>query len=145
MILISHRGNTNGVNLSNENNPDYIDSALFQGYEVEIDIWKISEQFFLGHDFAHYEISETWLINRINKLWIHCKNIEAIEYFNSNKKYNYFWHEDDILTLTSKGFIWAYPGNQPIKNSIAVLPEINNDSINFCVGICSDYIKKYKI
>ena len=40
--------------------------------------------------------------------------------------------------------MWVYPGRQPIKNSIAVLPEMFNDDIKDCIGICSDYIKKYK-
>jgi hypothetical protein len=39
--------------------------------------------------------------------------------------------------------IWAYPGKQPIKGSIAVMPEIYNDDLSACAGICSDYIKNY--
>ena len=57
---------------------------------------------------------------------------------------NYFWHQEDTLTLTSKRYIWAYPGKQPIENSISVMPEIKNDDISLCVGICSDYILKYR-
>ena len=48
------------------------------------------------------------------------------------------------MTLTSKSYIWAYPGKQPIKNSIAVMPEIHNDDISQCLGVCSDYIQNYK-
>ena len=71
-------------------------------------------------------------------------NIEALEFFNRFKSdINYFWHEYDTATLTSKNYIWAYPGKQPIKNSIAVMPEIHKEDINQCVGICSDYIKNY--
>jgi hypothetical protein len=40
--------------------------------------------------------------------------------------------------------VWAYPGKQPIKGSIAVMPEIHNDDLSKCVGICSDYIENYK-
>jgi hypothetical protein len=40
--------------------------------------------------------------------------------------------------------IWAYPGKQPIKGSIAVMPEIYNDDLDSCMGICSDIVKKYK-
>ena len=32
---------------------------------------------------------------------------------------------------------------QPLKDSIAVMPEINDDKISECKGICSDYISKY--
>ena len=34
MILISHRGNLNGVNVKKENSVDYIEEALDQGFDV---------------------------------------------------------------------------------------------------------------
>jgi hypothetical protein len=37
----------------------------------------------------------------------------------------------------------VYPGKQPIVGSIAVMPEIHSDEISKCLGICSDFIKKY--
>jgi hypothetical protein len=40
--------------------------------------------------------------------------------------------------------IWAYPGKQPIERSIAVMPEIFNDNVSTCIGVCSDYIENYK-
>lgn len=144
MVLISHRGNINGKNADKENHPDYIDQALSLGYQVEIDVWLIDGKLFLGHDEPQYNINSDWLFNRISKLWIHCKNISAIEWFNSIERFNYFWHENDTVTLTSKNDIWAYPGKQPIKNSIAVMPEIYDEDISQCLGICSDYIENYK-
>ena len=141
MILISHRGNIDGKKPELENTPNYIQKALDLGYHVEIDIW-YDNGFYLGHDFPQYEISFNYLIN--DKLWCHAKNIEAII---EMKKYpiHYFWHQEDDITLTSKEYIWAYPGKQPIKNSIAVMPELYNDDISKCIGICSDNIKKYKL
>lgn len=61
-----------------------------------------------------------------------------------NPYFVYFWHNTDVMTLTSNNKMWVYPGNQPIKNSIAVMPEINNDEVTDCYGICSDYIEKYE-
>jgi hypothetical protein len=145
MILIAHRGNIDGKSELYENEPNYIDNALEKGYDVEIDIWVIEGNFYLGHDKPQYGITLEWLDKRKNELWIHCKNMEAMEWFNSLfGTYNYFWHQEDTLTLTSKGYIWAYPGKQPIKVSIAVMPEIYNDDISQCLGICSDYIQNYK-
>ena len=144
MILISHRGNINSKIESAENKPKYIEDALFLEYDVEIDVWVINNVLFLGHDAPKYSITDDWLNNLSKKLWIHCKNIKAVEWFNNSQKFNYFWHQEDTLTLTSLGIIWAYPGKQPIKNSIAVLPEMYNDDINGCMGICSDYIERYK-
>lgn len=144
MILISHRGNTTGPNPKQENHPDYIDNAISLGFDVEVDIWVINNTINLGHDNPQYKVTHQWLNDRCDNLWIHCKNIKAIEWFNSIKGFNYFWHEEDTLTLTSQGHIWTYPGKQPIKHSIAVMPEIRNDDISLCLGICSDHIKNYK-
>ena len=145
MKLISHRGNINGPLPESENNPEYIDNAICLGYDIEIDVWMINEVLFLGHDKPQYKIDINWIDDRNHKLWVHCKNIEALEFFNRFKTdINYFWHEHDTATLTSKNYIWTYPGKQPIKNSIAVMPESNNDNIDKCIGICSDYIINYK-
>jgi len=145
MILISHRGNVNGRIEEAENRPDCIDDTIRLGYEVEIDIWVIEDTFYLGHDEPQYGVSLHWLNKRKDKLWVHCKNIEAVEWFNSLcDTYNYFWHQEDTLTLTSKGYVWVYPGKQSVKNSIAVMPELFNDDTSLCLGICSDYIQNYK-
>jgi hypothetical protein len=132
----------NGKCLEKENSKEYIETAINLGFNVEIDVRYYQNKWFLGHDCPLYEIEYNWLIDRKNKLWVHCKNTNAItELLDSD--IHYFWHENDTLTLTSKNFIWTYPNKQPIKNSISVLPELNNDDISQCIGICSDYIKNY--
>jgi hypothetical protein len=146
MILIAHRGNTDGSFESYENEPSYIDLALSKGYDVEIDVWYIEEQLYLGHDNPQYGVDFRWFRDRISKLWIHCKNVESVIYFSEcGYDFNYFWHENDTITLTSTNIIWAFPGKQPIKNSIAVMPEIYNDVTTNCLGVCSDFIERYKI
>jgi hypothetical protein len=141
MILISHRGNVDGKIPERENNPDYINEALRLGYDVEIDVWFVDNRFWLGHDKPQYKTNYKFLMNE--KFWCHAKNLDALM---EMKKYtiHYFWHETDTVTLTSKNYVWAYPGKQPIKGSIACMPELENDSILNCRGICSDHIKLYK-
>ena len=148
MIYIAHRGNVNTKIESLENQPEYIDEALRLGYDVEIDVWYKDREWWLGHDEPQYPIEFEWINKRAHSLWVHCKNIQSVEYFIENendcKDINWFWHEEDTLTLTSFGYVWVYPGKQPIKKSIAVMPEINNDDVSKCDGICSDVIQKYK-
>jgi len=144
MILISHRGNLNGPMPNMENDPDYIDIAISKGYDVEIDVWCENNILWLGHDRPNHTVKFSWFSERIEKIWIHCKNIESLEFFSKCiYEFNFFWHQEDTVTLTSKKHIWAYPGKQPIKNSIAVMPEINCDDVDQCLGICSDYIHSY--
>jgi len=144
MILISHRGNIDGKIPELENKPSYIEDAIKLGFDVEIDIWMVEGVLLLGHDEPQYGIPQGWLNKRYERLWIHCKNIEAIEWFNMIGGFNYFWHQEDTVALTSMNVIWVYPGKQPIKGSIAVMPEINNDNLDNCIGVCSDYINDYK-
>ena len=142
MILISHRGNLNGPNEDRENSPYYIMEAIDEGYDVEVDLWWVNGRVYLGHDEPQYEVSDEWLGERIDKLWVHCKNVDSLNW-NRNTSLHYFWHEQDTLTLTSKNYMWVYPGKQPIIGSIAVMPETHNDDISNCLGVCSDFIKKY--
>jgi hypothetical protein len=144
MKLISHRGNINGRMESWENEPTYIDIALSKGYDVEIDVWYKDDTLWLGHDKPEYGINFRWIRDRFTHLWVHCKNIEALTYFKDcNYPINYFWHEEDTVTLTSKQYIWAFPNKQPIKDSIAVMPELYNDDTSKAIGICSDFIGNY--
>ena len=142
-ILISHRGNTVGKLELYENEPSYIHKTLLEGFDVEVDIWYIENNWYLGHDNPQYKIDYNWLKERKDKLWIHCKNIEAMEECNKKIELHYFWHQEDIMTLTSNNFLWVHFLHQPIENSIAVLPELSNKDISKCIGICSDFIKKY--
>ncbi len=140
MYLISHRGNLNGIEKDNENNPDYINQAISRGYDVEVDVRYESGQFFLGHDFNQFKVNEEFLLN--NKLWCHAKTNEAFIALDRIKAH-YFWHQEDDYTITSKGFFWTYPGKKLLKKSICVLPErANYDKID-CLGICSDFIERY--
>ena len=62
MILIAHRGNIEGKQLGYENNPNYINDALNENYDVEIDVSLVGGEFYLGHDMAQYKINIEYLI-----------------------------------------------------------------------------------
>jgi len=148
MIYIAHRGLFLGPN-DKENHPDQIQLAIRQGYHVEVDIRFINKKLFLGHDEPLYEIKDDFIDSR--KFWIHCKNVEALHYFATHisEKYNYFWHENDQYTLTSKNYLWTFPGKTLTDKSIMVMPEyIDSSLLNtknvLCYGICSDYVEKIK-
>ena len=141
MILIAHRGNMTGSNIQRENEPLYIIEALEKSFDVEVDVWWKDDGFWLGHDEPQYQVKEEFLQNI--KLWCHAKNIDALNQMIENGKIHCFFHQEDDVTLTSKGYLWTYPGKQLTSNSIAVLPEGNvPDGI---AGICSDNVGSYKV
>jgi hypothetical protein len=141
MIYISHRGNLEGKSEKDENNPDYILNAVDKGFDVEIDVWFKNDNFYLGHDDPIFKVDKEFLGR--DQFWCHAKNHEAL-YEMSKINCHYFWHQEDDYTLTSKGVLWVYPGKKLTKNSICVLPELSNYKIFDCLGICSDFIKRYK-
>ena len=148
MILISHRGNINGKNPSRENSPLYIKAALALGYEVEIDVWYVDGKWWLGHDEPTYETSAEYLkTKRGRHFWCHAKSIETAHQMWLETGINYFYHQTDDITLTSKNYLWTFPGKRPLTpRSIAVLPEHTDwteEELEGCAGICSDFISQY--
>jgi hypothetical protein len=140
MELISHRGNIEGKIIEEENKIDYILNAIDQGFDCEVDIW-CKNKLFLGHDGPQYEMPMNFLFSHSSKLWIHCKNLEALEVLSRFKKLNIFWHQEDDFTLTSKGFIWTYPGKQTCRNSVIVSDKASRHKDSNCFGVCADILK----
>lgn len=151
MIIIAHRGNLNGPE-NREHNINQLEFVIKSGFNVEIDIRLSNDNcFYIGHDEKKHKIELNWIIKYKNYLWIHCKDNRSFIYFNSNKilNFNYFWHDKDEFTLTSRGFIWAYPSSKIFQNAINVKPEINIDDNTLIkhkpiFGICTDFPLKYK-
>ncbi len=147
MKLIAHRGLTDGPNKSLENQPQHIKSALDQGFDCEVDLWVFDGRLYLGHDGPQYNITEEFL--KQPGLWIHCKHLPALEYCLDDVKLNYFWHENDTYTLTSRGFIWCFPEKELSKWSVMLMPEWHDPNFEKikdvnCYAICSDYVNRLK-
>ena len=127
-----------GPNDQRENNIDYVMNALFSGFDIEVDLWVMDNGLWLGHDKPSYSLPNSSILLD-DRIWVHTKNLKAADYC---KKYgiNFFWHQTDDFTITSKGFFWTYPGKDLSKNSIAVLPEtVDNWDYSMCYGVCTDY------
>lgn len=137
MKLIAHRGNTSGRQANYENQPDYIESSIIKGFDAEIDVW-FQDGFYSGHDCPQFDIDMDFLLEFHKSLWIHCKNIEALETLSSIPQLNVFWHQDDDYTLTSKGFIWTYPHKKICKKSVIVCGSSQYSKYQNCFGVCSD-------
>ncbi len=141
--IIAHRGNIEGPS-EYENRPAYIRGclALNDWVHCEIDVWVIGGEFFLGHDAPLYKVDERFLIDA--RLWCHAKNLTALDYMIKNPLIHCFWHQEDSFTLTSRGYIWTYPG-QPLisERSICVMPELGGQPSEICAGICTDFVENY--
>lgn len=146
-LLISHRGNTNGIDLIRENSPEYVQEALEKGYHVVVDVWIIGRtNLALGTEHALFPVSLEFLKNK--KIICRAKSAETLEYLLINKTHC-FMHERDDHVLTNGGLIWTFPGKPIMSRSILTMPEyIMSDITSFaflsCAGVCSSRIQEIK-
>jgi hypothetical protein len=142
MLIISHRGNLGNSSPEMENKPEQVANALYEGFDVEIDVWLDKDGFYLGHDSPQYKVEFSFL--RKTGLWIHCKHVEAMAVLSSFSEINAFMHTDGII-ITPNRFLWTAPGLQLTSVSIAVMPETVPDwDISKAFGVCTDFPLKYK-
>lgn len=144
MRIIAHRANINGTNKDTENSIEQIELCISKGFDVEIDVWNINNELFLGHDSPTYRIPYNKLLSMSDNLWVHCKNIHALNVLCQD--FNAFGHDHDDYVLTSKNFIWVYPNKELCYCCIAVMPELcdyKKDQLTQCYGICTDYPNEF--
>ncbi|WP_337228902.1 hypothetical protein, partial [Proteus faecis] len=87
----------------------------------------IGEDFYLGHDEPEHFITTYDLEDIAPKAIFHAKNDQALQYFTTSE-FHYFTHNKDSVALTSKQWLWYYPGINPVlkqnNKAIAVMPEL---------------------
>jgi len=146
MVLISHRGNISGRNLEKENRPDYIKEAIEEGYNVEVDTWLFRKNFYLGHDKPTYKVSHQFFYTNNSKMWIHAKNMEALEKLHHVT--NCFFHDKDQAVLTSRNKIWVYPGQPLVEDCVALIFDTTTDypmnKLRKCYALCTDNVLYWK-
>ena len=142
-ILISHRGNLLGKKPKLENTPVYIDAALAQGFKCEVDVYSYDDKLYLGHDHAQIETSVDYL--QQDGIIAHAKNLNALSAM-LQVNIHCFYHHNDDYTLTSRNWIWAFPGKPGTLEHpcIAVLPENYTTDVTNFDGVCSDFIAQFK-
>ena len=141
MKIISHRGNLEGRSIETENHPSQIIKAMGEGFDVEVDVWVENNKWFLGHDEPTYEIDFQFIFNYKNKLWVHAKNLNAVSEL-QHKSVNWFWHQEDYVTLTSKGNIWCFPGYE-VDGGIMV--DHGQETPKNIIGVCTDYPTRWRV
>ena len=143
MKIISHRGNIRGPVPEKENRPSYIDCAIGNGYDVEIDVRSIDGEYWLGHDEPQYKVTWNWIFHRQFNLWLHCNNVEAAK---SLHVFQSFCHTGDPYSYTAHGKVWLHDLDQKIDERV-IIPLMDDHqiesfkSLNFPepFGICTDY------
>lgn len=142
MRFIAHRANLYGPNKQSENKQDTIETAISLGFDCEIDVWYLNNTLWLGHDYPETLTSYEFLEKHNDRLWVHCKNLEALLMLKT--KFNCFYHDKDVYTITTKGHIWGNVGSPMNSQVIQVMPERAGVFSFDCAGICTDFPVHYK-
>lgn len=140
IILIAHRGNSNGPNPERENSLPYLQEALDRGFDVEADIRYVHGDWYLGHDGPKYKIDEEWL--ELKHIWWHAKDTYTLMMLLPHTEINHFYQQSDVCSLTSQNYIWTVL-NRPGPKNIIVIPACSVLPKG-CAGLCSDYVGKLK-
>jgi hypothetical protein len=146
-FLISHRGNTIGINTKKENSIPYIQETIEKGFHVVVDTWIIgNEHLALGSDRPQYTTNLDFLKNEYIICRAKCQNTFQ---FLLDSGVHCFAHEYDPFVLTSGGMIWTRPGGKIPVRGICNMPEYTFEhpkmSANIlCAGICSNFIECIK-
>lgn len=141
MRIIAHRGNTYGPNPQTENKPETIRKAIDLGFDCEVDVWFSNGSYFLGHDCPESEIPYSFLEMYCERLWIHCKHLDSLVRLKDT--FNCFYHDKEIYTLTSRGFIWGNINSPCHSLAVQVMPEKSDVFSSNCFGVCTDYPVRY--
>lgn len=139
MKKIAHRGNIAGAQPSNENRLKYLQHAFHNGFEVECDLLEYKGQLYFGHD-EPLELADLNFLQS-KGVWSHAKNINALLLL-SKLKTHYFWHQEDNVCITSKNYIWCYPGFFPTHKKAVWLDLLDikiTANPTGIYGICSDW------
>lgn len=152
MKIIAHRCNLNGPSPA-ENTIDAMMKCFEYGLMVEIDVRLIDGKLYLGHDGPQEEVELQFLLDHGKKIFIHCKNIEALLYLKDynnvweNKALNVFGHSRDPFVLTSGGDVFCAVGIVG-EGCVCVMPELHipgfsDEDFNKFKYILTDYPHGY--
>jgi hypothetical protein len=136
--FIAHRGNLTGRQPAEENRLEYLLHAYNECGAIECDIRTHDGKLYYGHD-EPIELVDTNLILQY-QWYCHAKDLDSLCTLLAMGAH-VFWHQQDTITLTSKGYIWCYPDVYLI-DPMAIWLDFENkfDDMNMVggFGLCSD-------
>ncbi len=138
MLIISHRGNLEGRDPATENTVEQVQKALDLGFDVEVDVWWVNGDFFLGHDTPDEQVLPEYLANE--HLWCHAKNVEALEHMLERPDIHCFVHDRDKYAATSQGYIWTAVRSSAGNRVVVVANDMTHTDDVY--GICTDYPRR---
>ncbi len=149
MKVYAHRANLDGPG-TGDNRREAIQECLRSGIGVEVDVWGIEGELWVGHDEPAWKLSDD--LASSPDVMCHAKNVEAVTVLR-NKAAQFFCLDRDLFALCSNGLIWANYGCEPTPWSVMCSPELVGapESIEQfwprvarAYGVCTDFPRRYR-
>lgn len=144
--FIAHRGNITGPEPTFENTIEYLLHAYDVCGGIECDIQLHNGQLYFGHDEPQERVYGDLIMQ--DNWFCHAKDLESLSKLLELGAHT-FWHQQDTVTLTSKGYIWCYPHIHHADRKRAVWTDFDDefvtvDSMNQidAYGLCGDRMPK---
>lgn len=149
MIVFAHRANLHGPG-SGENSREAIDGCLQLGLSVEIDVWDVSGECWIGHDEPVWRHAWQSLVHP--GIMCHAKNTSAAAMM-LHHGVAFFCIDRDPFVLCSTGHLWMNYDTELTSKSIACSPEVIGldadlrdylQTIVGCYGVYTDFPLTYR-
>lgn len=108
-----------------------------RGLECDVQMYK--DKLYFGHDEPQEEVDVSLMT--MQNVFCHAKDLDAMIAMIDMKDVHCFWHQEDTITLTNRGFVWCYPGHYPVHEKAIWLDlagaKLPKDTSGIW-GICGD-------
>ena len=119
---------------------------MWHAYDVcrglECDVQMYKDKLYFGHDEPQEEVDISLMT--MQNVFCHAKDLNAMMAMIDMKDVHCFWHQEDTITLTNKGFVWCYPGHYPVHAKAIWVDlagaELPKDTSGIW-GVCGDRYK----
>ena len=136
--FIAHRGNLTGPEPTFENRIEYLLHAYDTCGAVEVDIQTHNGQLYFGHDDPQEPVVADLIMQ--DNWFCHAKDLESLSKLLELGAHT-FWHQQDTVTITSRGYIWCYPDVYPVHERAVWLDfedKFTDMELIGGWGLCSD-------
>jgi len=147
-IIISYMGNTDGRDTEKQNQPNYVNAALKDGWHVCVTVLFQNGSFLLPHapnsaGFGFSPMPPAFFSKP--RVWAQALDAVTLNALCDINAHCFMWAPEEP-TLTSAQFIWTPTGHALVDRSIACFPE--NTEHGWLAdaepaGICTEYPYQY--
>ena len=152
MRVVSHRGNTTGPGSLCERS--FVERALADEYDVEVDVRCDGGMLTVGHDASIYELPVLWTKEpTVSRLWYHAKDEAAMTRLASINVRRFAHDAEASVLVYPERYAWIHPkyneilvpnGNSVILDIIGYPRVVKELLDELPFAVCTDWCGEWK-